>query len=69
LFVWRDFVAVYRQTILGPAWHILQSLFMTLTFTVIFGKFVGVSTDGPPPFLKAVGPAPIHDRKSPHHDR
>lgn len=51
LFVWRDFVAVYRQTILGPAWHIIQPLLTTLTFTVIFGKFAGLSTDGAPAFL------------------
>jgi lipopolysaccharide transport system permease protein len=51
LFVWRDFVAVYKQTILGPAWHIIQPLLTTLTFTVIFGKIAGLPTDGAPPFL------------------
>lgn len=51
LFVWRDFVSVYKQTILGPAWHIIQPLLTTLTFTVIFGWVAGLSTDGAPPFL------------------
>ena len=41
LFVWRDFVSVYKQTILGPAWHILQPLFTTLTFTLVFGRVAG----------------------------
>jgi lipopolysaccharide transport system permease protein len=51
LFVWRDFVSVYRQTILGPVWHVVQPLLTTLTFTVVFGTFAGLSTDGAPPFL------------------
>jgi lipopolysaccharide transport system permease protein len=51
LFVWRDFVSVYKQTILGPAWHILQPLLTALTFTVVFGRMAGLSTDGTPPFL------------------
>ncbi len=38
LFVRRDFVAVYKQTVLGPLWHIIQPLLTTITFTVIFGK-------------------------------
>lgn len=51
LFVWRDFVAVYKQTILGPAWHVVQTLLTTLTFTVVFSKIAGLPTDGAPPFL------------------
>lgn len=51
LFVWRDFVAVYKQTILGPLWHIIQPLFTTLTFTLIFGQVAQLSTDGAPQFL------------------
>ena len=38
LFVRRDFVAVYKQTILGPLWYLIQPLLTTLTFTVIFGN-------------------------------
>lgn len=51
LFVWRDFIAQYKQTILGPAWHIFQPLLTTLTFTVIFGQVARLSTDGLPQFL------------------
>lgn len=51
LFVHRDFVAQYKQTILGPAWHFIQPLFTTITFTIIFGKIAQMSTDGVPPFI------------------
>lgn len=51
LFVWRDFVSVYKQTILGPLWHVIQPLLTTLTFTLMFGKIARLSTDGVPPFL------------------
>ena len=51
LFVHRDFVAQYKQTILGPAWHFIQPLFTTITFTVVFGKIAQIPTDGLPPFL------------------
>jgi lipopolysaccharide transport system permease protein len=51
LFVWRDFVSVYKQTILGPLWHIIQPMLTTLTFTIIFGKIAKLPTNGVPPFL------------------
>src|SRR5262249_5267235 len=51
LFVRRDFVTYYKQTILGPAWHVFQPLLTTLTYIVIFGKVAGLPTDGAPPFL------------------
>ncbi len=51
LLVWRDFVAKYKQTILGPLWFIVQPLTMTLVFTVVFGHVAGLSTDGLPPLL------------------
>ncbi len=51
LFVRRDFVAVYKQTILGPVWHLLKPMFSTLIFTVIFANVAGLSTDGVPPIL------------------
>ena len=51
MFVWRDFVAQYKQTILGPLWYILQPLFTTLIFTVVFGKMAKLPTDGVPPLL------------------
>lgn len=51
LFVRRDFVASYKQTILGPLWHIIQPLLTTLMFTVVFGRIAGLPTDGVPQFL------------------
>ncbi len=51
LFVRRDFVAIYKQTILGPLWHIIQPLMTTIVFTIIFGRIAGISTDGQPQFL------------------
>jgi lipopolysaccharide transport system permease protein len=51
LFVWRDFVATYKQTVLGPLWHIAQPLFTTLIFTLVFGRIVRLPTEGLPPFL------------------
>ena len=51
LFVWRDFVSTYKQTILGPAGHIIQPLLTTLMFTVVFSRVARISTDGIPPFL------------------
>jgi lipopolysaccharide transport system permease protein len=49
LFVWRDFVATYKQTILGPFWHLLTPLISALVFTVIFGEIARIPTDGLPP--------------------
>lgn len=51
LFVRRDFVAQYKQTILGPAWHIIHPLLTTIIFTVIFGQIAKIPTDGVPPFI------------------
>jgi len=51
LFVRRDFVSVYKQTILGPLWYLIQPVLTTLTFTVIFGRIANLSTDGLPQFL------------------
>lgn len=51
LFVRRDFVAQYKQTILGPAWHFVKPLLTTVIFTIVFGKIAKISTDGAPAFL------------------
>jgi lipopolysaccharide transport system permease protein len=51
LFVWRDFVSQYKQTILGPLWYMIQPILTTIVFTVIFGNIAKLSTDGLPPFL------------------
>lgn len=51
LMVWRDFVSKYKQTILGPIWFFANPIITTLTFTLVFNKVMGVSTDGTPPVL------------------
>jgi len=51
LFVWRDFVSLYKQTILGPLWYVIQPLATTIVFTVIFGRIAKLPTDGMPQFL------------------
>jgi len=51
LFVRRDFVAVYKQTVLGPLWFFIQPILTTLSFTFIFGNFAKISTDGIPPVI------------------
>lgn len=48
LFVRRDFVTVYKQTILGPLWFFIQPILTTITFTVIFGNVAQLPTDGAP---------------------
>lgn len=50
MFVQRDFVTFYKQTILGPLWFLIQPLLTTLTFVLIFGRIAGLSTDGVPQF-------------------
>lgn len=51
LFVRRNIVAEYKQTILGPIWYFIQPLLTTIMFTVIFGRLAGISTDSIPPML------------------
>jgi lipopolysaccharide transport system permease protein len=51
LFVKRDIVAQYKQTILGPIWHILQPALTTLMYILVFGVVAKLSTDGSPKLL------------------
>jgi len=48
---YKDFIAVFKQSILGPAWFFIQPLATSAVFTVIFGRVAEISTDGSPPFL------------------
>jgi len=48
MFVKRDFVSFYKQTILGPLWFFIQPLFTMLVYTFIFGNLAGIKTDGLP---------------------
>lgn len=51
LFVKRDIVTVYKQTILGPLWYVIQPLFTSVIFTLVFNNLGNISTGGIPPFL------------------
>jgi len=51
MFVKRDIITVYKQTILGPIWFIVQPILTTLIYIVVFGKIAEISTDGTPQAL------------------
>ncbi len=51
MFVKRDFVAEFKQTILGPIWFFINPIFTTLVYVVVFGNIAGLSTDGAPKVL------------------
>jgi lipopolysaccharide transport system permease protein len=48
MFVKRDFLSNYKQTILGPLWFIIQPILTTLMFTLVFGNFAKISSNGMP---------------------
>jgi lipopolysaccharide transport system permease protein len=51
LFVKRDFAAQYKQTVLGPLWHLVQPVLTTIMFLLVFGKIANIPTDNIPPVL------------------
>ena len=51
LFVKRDIVTVYKQTVLGPLWYLIQPLFTSVVFTLVFNNLGNIQTGGVPPFL------------------
>jgi lipopolysaccharide transport system permease protein len=51
LFVKRDVITLYKQTILGPLWYLIQPLFTSVIFTLVFNNIAGIETGGIPPFL------------------
>ncbi len=51
LLVWRDFVTVHKQTILGPLWHVINPVLTALMYALIFGRMVRIPTDDLPPIL------------------
>lgn len=48
MYVKRDIVTVYKQTILGPLWFLIQPIFTTIMYMFVFGGLAGISTDGVP---------------------
>lgn len=51
MFVKRSFATLYKQTILGPAWILINPLLTTVIFTVVFGNIAGLAESGVPSFL------------------
>lgn len=51
MFVKRDFVSGFKQTVLGPAWFFINPIFTTIVYLVVFGGIAGLSTDGAPKVL------------------
>lgn len=51
LFVKRDFISLYKQTILGPAWAVIQPFLTTIVFSLVFGSIAGLAADGIPSFI------------------
>ena len=51
LFVKRNIITVYKQTVLGPLWYFIQPMFTAITFTLVFNKIANVPTGDVPPFL------------------
>lgn len=51
LFIKRDFIVYYKQTILGPLWYLLQPVFSTIMYMLIFGTLARIGTDGIPQIL------------------
>lgn len=51
MFVKRDFISGFKQTVLGPVWFFINPVFTTITYLIIFGKVARLSTDGAPPIL------------------
>lgn len=48
MYIKRDIVTKYKQTILGPLWYVIQPLFTTVMYMFVFGGLAGISTDGAP---------------------
>ena len=51
LLVKRNFVSMYKQTVLGPAWAVIQPLLTTVVFSLVFGNIAGLASDGVPTFI------------------
>lgn len=51
MFIYRDFIAQYKQTFLGPLWYVLQPLAVTMIYFIVFNRIARLPTDGIPPFI------------------
>jgi len=55
MFVKKDIITVYKQTILGPIWFLIQPIFTSLIYVIVFSRFANISTDAVPPILFYLG--------------
>jgi lipopolysaccharide transport system permease protein len=55
IFIWRDFVAAYKQTLLGPLWHVINPVLSIFLYYILFSQVARLSTNGTPPFLFQFG--------------
>jgi len=55
MFVKKDIITVYKQTILGPIWFVVQPILTTIIFVFVFGNIAKIGTDGVPPVLFYLG--------------
>jgi lipopolysaccharide transport system permease protein len=55
MFIVKDVITVYKQTILGPIWFVVQPIMTTLIYTVVFGQLANIPTDGVPKILFYLG--------------
>ena len=51
MFVKRDIITIYKQTVLGPVWYIVQPIMTTAVYILVFGNIAKISTDGLPQVL------------------
>jgi len=51
MFIKRDFITAYKQTVLGPIWYIVQPLVSTIMYSFVFGNLANIGTDDIPPIL------------------
>ncbi len=51
MFVKRDFISSFKQTILGPIWFFINPILTTIVYLVVFGAIAKLPTDGAPPIL------------------
>ena len=51
MFVKRDFISSFKQTILGPLWFFINPILTTIVFTLVFGNIANLPTDGIPPIF------------------
>lgn len=48
MYIHRDIVTMYKQTVLGPLWYVIQPIFTTVMYMLVFGGIAGIATDGVP---------------------